>query len=268
MSLTFVIPVRHHDTVPDWPDVRRRMLMTAESVAGQIGGSWHAVVVANEGTDLPPLPEGFSVVRVDLPVRVLPGWDGGAGEAARNRVVREDKGARVLAGIVAAQPTGHVMVLDYDDFVSRRLAALTESAPDSPGWVVDSGYVYDGGPLTYHKRRGFNDLCGTSLIVHSSLLGLEAGADTDPEHVARALGSHVFLARDLASGGTPLVPCPFPGAIYRVAVPGSVSGSASVRRKFFRRRLLLKRPVTFVRRMGNLVPTRSLRREFALPTEW
>jgi hypothetical protein len=266
MSLTFVIPVRHHESVPDWADVQRRLAMTAASVAGQVGGTWKCVVVANRDTPLPPLPDGFEVVLVDLPLRILPGWDGGAGEQARNDAVREDKGARVLAGIVAARPTGHVMVLDYDDFVSRRLVQLTESAPDAPGWVVDSGFVYDEGPLLYLKRRGFNDLCGSSLVVHSRLLGLEAGLETDAGHVARTLGSHVYLAKDLATSGTPLARCPFPGAVYRVAVSGSVSGSAGVRRKFFRRRLLVEHPVTFVRRLGNLVPTRWRRTEFALPT--
>ncbi len=266
MPLTVVIPVRHHESVPDWPEVQRRLALTARSVAGQRDGSWQGVVVANSDTPLPSLPEGFSVVRVDLPLHTLPEWEGGAGEAARNEAVRHDKGARVLAGIVAARPTGHVMVVDYDDFVSCRLAALADSAPDAPGWVIDSGFVYDEGPVVYRKRHGFNDLCGSSLLVHSSLLGLEAGPETDRAHVARTLGSHVFLANDLREAGTPLVSCPFPGAVYRVAVPGSVSGSAGIRRKFFRRRLLLEHPLTFLRRLGNLAPSRSLRREFGLPT--
>ena len=54
-------------------------------------------------------------------------------EAARNEAVRHDKGASVLAGIVEARPTGHVMVVDYDDFVSSRLASLVDSDPDAPG---------------------------------------------------------------------------------------------------------------------------------------
>lgn len=266
MSLTFVIPVRHHESVPDWPGVQRRLAQTVASVAGQVGGDWQCVVVANRETPLPPLPQGFTVVRVDLPVRILAEWDGGAGEQARNDAVREDKGARVLAGIVATRPTGHVMVLDYDDFVSRRLTELTVSDPDAPGWVIDSGFAYDGGPLLYLQRRGFNDLCGSSLVVHSRLLGLEAGLDTDGAHVARVLGSHIYLRKNLAAAGTPLVQCPFPGAVYRVAVSGSVSGSVGVRRMFFRRRLLIEHPVTFVRRLGNLVPSRLRRPEFGLPT--
>ena len=120
--------------------------------------------------------------------------------------------------------------------------------------------------MLYLKRRGFNDLCGSSLVVHSRLLGLEAGLDTDAGHVARTLGSHVYLANDLATSGTPLARCPFPGAVYRVAVSGSVSGSAGVRRKFFRRRLLIEHPVTFVRRLANLRLVTSLRDEFELPT--
>lgn len=109
MSLTFVIPVRHHESVPNWPDVQRRLAMTAASVAGQIGGDWRCVVVANRSTRCLHCRTGSDRARrpaIDDSPR-LGRW---GGEQARNDAVREDKGARVLAGIVAARPAGHVMV--------------------------------------------------------------------------------------------------------------------------------------------------------------
>lgn len=266
MAITFVIPVRHHGSVMDWDRVQSELALTVSSVRRQTISDWRCVVVANEDTPLPSLPDDVMIIRVALPQTPLPDWGGGANAEMYFEAIRADKGARVLAGIVAAEPNGHVMVVDYDDFVSCRLAELSASAPHAPGWVIDSGFVYDERRLSYAQTSGFNEVCGTSLAVHVRLLGLEAGLRTEPARVRRTLGSHRFLADDLKESGNPLTRCPFPGAVYRVAGPASVSGSPSIRKLFFRRRLLISSPVTFLRHISRLRITRSLTKGFGLPT--
>lgn len=261
-TLTFIIPVRHHDSVDDWGSVVERMRETLSSICAQQATNWQCVVVANEETPLPQLPSGTRRISVDLPYSPLPDVRE-VGQLRRDEAVRDDKGKRILAGLVGVRPTGHVMVVDYDDLVSNRLASLVSSFPTSNGWFIDSGYVYDGGPLVYLFRRGFNGLCGTSLLVNASLLQIPATAEeADPEWVRRTLGSHVFLRGDLEASGTALRPTPFPAAVYRVGHRGNTSGTRSIRQVFFRRRLLLSDPVRFVRRLSNLRPRMPLKHEF------
>ena len=71
--------------------------------------------MANHGADLPPLPTNFSDVRVDFPPNVLHDMDNTDRETVY-RAFRQDKGQRVLAGLLAARPQGHVMIVDDDDF--------------------------------------------------------------------------------------------------------------------------------------------------------
>ena len=250
--LTFVIPVRHHESVDDWPAVVDRMAETLRSVASQSVEDWECVVVANRGTPLPPMPRGCRVVEVGTPHAPLPTVTGAADQHARDEAVRSDKGHRILAGLLEARPTGHVMVVDYDDLVHHHLAELSAALPDRNGWFADQGYCYDG-HLLYKVPSGFNTLCGTSLIVRADLLRLPRDAvSVDEAWVRRWLGSHMFLREDLAAAGTPLAPLPFPGAIYRVGHQGSTSGtSTSIRRWFFRRRLVLT-PHVLIARLLNL----------------
>lgn len=255
-DLTFVVPVRHPDSVEDWTAVKRRLSQTLQSVAGQESGRWRCVVVANEGADLPGLPPNVSVVRVGLPFMPLP--SAREGQEGRNEAVRADKGRRVLHGLMAARPTGHVMVVDDDDFVSRRLAAHVASEPHAPGWFIDSGFVFGGSGWMYAFPRGFNGLCGTSLIVRADLLRLPATLeDAEETWTRRWLGSHVHLRRDLELSGTPLSPLPFPGAVYRVGHHDNTSGSPTIRAWFFRKHLLVTRPHRFAMRLTNLRPLRA-----------
>lgn len=259
-SLTFVMPVRDPQGVADWAGVRELIALTLNCLSA-VPGNTHVVVVAQRGTDLPGLPSGARLVEVDLPYTPLPVPEG----PIRHAAVRRDKGARIHAGLVAAQPSGHVMVVDYDDFVSRRLAQLVADHPNAPGWVVEDGYIYDGGPLVI-KRSRFNRLCGTSLIVRADLLKIPANpGEADIDWVDRALGSHIFLRDDLADQGTPLSPTPFPGAVYRIGHGANTSGSPSLRRMFFPARRSLRQPRRAIRNFVSLRTTFRIREEFALP---
>src|SRR5690606_10870385 len=96
--LTFIIPVRHQDNARDWSLLKANLSQTAASIASQTDTGWRALVVANEGADLPPLPPGFDVVRVTFPPNRLHEL-GEADLEAVYDAFRADKGRRVLAGM-------------------------------------------------------------------------------------------------------------------------------------------------------------------------
>jgi hypothetical protein len=222
--LTFVIPVRHHASVADWGALQPIMAATFRSVAAQAGGMWRLIVVANRGAELPALPRNAELVEVDFERPALPPRN--ADPERHLNLTLLDKGRRVLAGLLHARPTGHVMVVDYDDLVSNRLAAFVASDPEAYGWSLGSGYFYAGGEEAIFLGGQFHRHCGTSHIVRADLLELpsEFGAADDTQ-VLRWLGEHVFIRADLRERGTPLDLLPFPGALYRIGHLNSMSRS-------------------------------------------
>jgi len=74
----------------------------------------------------------------------------------------------------------------------------------------------------------------------------------DPERVRKIFGSHVFVREYLAQQGTPLLPLPFAGAVYRVGHAGAHSKSAGLLKQVFLNRELLKNPLKIVRRFARL----------------
>ncbi len=249
--LTFVIPVRHHATAKDWRAIRTRMAVTLRSLRAQDSDDWNAVIVANHGADLPVDLRRCDVVRVDLAPNAL---DPSAGQEAVWQAIRRDKGRRLLKGLLHARTMGmlrgHVMVVDYDDMVSRRLAGFVAQDPHASGWYVNAGYMFSGERLLFSYPREFFELCGTSHIVRADLLDLPADEDHATEaYVSRTLGSHKFIKRDLEARGTPLAPLPFPGAIYRMGHGDTASGSTSMVRYSLRKESL-RRPVSLARQLA------------------
>lgn len=259
--LTFVIPVRHPSSIAK-PDVIRQLIAeTLASVAAQTHPDWHCVIAAEKGAMLPDLPDKVRVVETDIPAPDLP--DFRVDRRANRAAVRLDKGARIMTALSAAQPTGHVMVVDYDDLISRRLAAVAAETPDAPGWYIDSGWLYSGGRLVSFYPDRFNRFCGTSVMVHSRLLRIpKTMAEFEPDYSARALGSHIYLSEDLAAAGTPLTPLPFPGAVYRIGHADSASLSNSLLSRVVNRKTI-RQPAELFRELRLLRPcSRKIRTEF------
>jgi hypothetical protein len=158
----------------------------------------------------------------------------------------------------------YVMVVDDDDFVSNRLVAYAAKHPDLTGWYIDQGYLWgDGDPVVY-RYPGFSKLCGTSHIVNAALYQLPASlALADESYVKKLLGSHTYIYAHLLAAGTPLLPLPFPGAIYRVGYAGAHSKSARVFSQYFAHPWLLWSPGELFRRMSNVrLRSRAIRLEY------
>lgn len=226
-QLTFIIPVRHQNSIADWDSTRERIGATLRSIAAQDDPRWKCIVVANRGAVLPPTDDDrIRICRVDLPLPALP--DPVADRIGYEEAVRADKGRRILHGLMLAQPRGHVMAVDYDDLVSCRLTGLVTANPGAPGWYVETGYLYDGQGFLF-QTHDFKTLCGTSIIVRADLLNLPAHVEEAEESwLRRMLGTHLFLPAQLAERGTPLADLPFPGAIYRVGHAETTSRSQAV----------------------------------------
>lgn len=262
-ALVFVIPVRHHQSVSDWGMAKHHLGLTLASIAAQTGGRWECRVVANAGADLPPLPANCSLRSVDFPLPVLP--DRKQARFAYYEAIRKDKGLRIHAGMRDVSPDQHVMVVDFDDAVSNRLADFVTRNRAANGWVIQKGYIWSGGKWCLRTNQ-FNRVCGTSVIVRRDLLGPLEMADGTPdlEPIKRYLGSHIYLKQDLAAAGTPLSVLPFAGAAYRVGNPQSTSGSGDLLRAL-PLRYLAKHPKALLCELSGLQPLKAeTRGEFLL----
>jgi hypothetical protein len=250
--LTFIIPLRHPENSPDWTALKRRLAQTIRSIAGQDDDRWRAIIVANEGVDLPALPAKFAVEQVRFPPNPMFEQGDNDREVFLDSC-RLDKGRRVLAGILQADRDGYCMVVDDDDFVSCRLTSFAAGRPGANGWYLQKGYIWrDGGKLIY-EYADFWKFCGTSHMVRTALYELPGSfADADPDHIRKIFGSHVFLRDYLQARGTPLEPLPFAGAMYRIGHAGAHSKSRGLVRQVFLKREILKNPLQLAQRLSRL----------------
>jgi hypothetical protein len=261
--VTFIIPVRHQANSNDWPALKRRLTQTIASIAGQSNTDWHAVIVANEGADLPDLPPQFSVATVTFPPNQLHDLQGSDREKVYD-AFRLDKGRRVLSGMLSARDTRYFMIVDDDDFVSSNIVTFVAGHSAENGWKIEKGYLWnEGGRLLMH-HNDFANFCGTSLIVRSDLYRLPATfEDADIDYIKSMLGSHVRIGKALADAGNPLGALPFRGAIYRVGHSGAHSKSSNLIGTYFLNRSALRHPRALLRNLFRVRPLdRTLRQEF------
>lgn len=146
----------------------------------------------------------------------------------RFRAIRRDKGLRVAAALEAASPRGHVMVVDWDDLVSKRLGSFVAENPEANGWYAPSGYAFSDFPLAMKITSTMHNTCG-STIIHNidRLMALSRNRFADLEFVDAALGSHIMSKGMYERAGFPLSPLPFPVGAYRVGTGANVSGMSN-----------------------------------------
>jgi hypothetical protein len=230
--LTFVIPVRHQDNSPDWGRLCANLSQTLASIAAQTHDDWEGVIVANEGAELPPLPKQFRVERVTFEKNRIHE----RGDATKDDFLdafRIDKGQRVLAGMLGARDSRYFMICDDDDFVSRDIVAHVARNVGTIGWKIDRGYAWTDGGSLFYEHDDFNHICGTSLIIRADIYELPDSMEAaDRSWVMEMLGSHHGVDRRLEQRGTPLVPLPFRGAVYRVGHAGSHSQTPGIIQRF------------------------------------
>jgi hypothetical protein len=233
------------------------------SIVGQDDVRLRAVIVANEGADLPPLPDKFDLTQVGFPPDPMSERGDNDREAFRDSF-RLDKGRRVLAGILEADSSGYAMVVDDDGFVSCRLTSFVAGHIGQNGWYVQNGYICGGGGRLIYEYADFSRFCGTSLNIRAALDELPASIEAaDPEYIHKMLGSHFYICEYLEELVNPLEPLPFAGAIYRIGRAGAHSNSAGLIKKVFIKREVLKNPLKLVGRTSQLwLLDATVRRQF------
>lgn len=266
VALTFVIPVRHPDNASDWSALKANLGQTLASIAGQQHPSWRAVIAAQDGADLPDLPPGAHAVRVNFPPNHHYSPDGQS-RADFHDAVRLDKGRRVLAALLAAGPTTHIMVTDDDDLVSNRLAATVAATPADHAIRFDEGHVWSPGSRILYTHPDFSSLCGTSSVVPIAALGLPPSQEAASiDYIKSMLGSHIAVKAALKDKGVTTTTLPYPGAVYRVGHANAHSRSRNMLRTYLLNKGILSNPT---RALENLRRLRfygdAERREFGLP---
>jgi exopolysaccharide biosynthesis galactosyltransferase PssJ len=262
-TLTFIIPVRHQDNAKDWSVLKKNLSETMRSISLQTSPNWNAVIVANQGADLPPLLPKFEVKWVDFAPNQLH-EKGSCSQETFYEAFRIDKGRRVLSGMLHIKPTGHIMIVDDDDFVSNKLTSFVEQNRASNGWFIKNGYVWSEGTNYVYLYSDFSNFCGSSHVIRADLYNIPSNfSEASEEYIKRMLGSHIFIHPYLDGEGKPLAELPFIGAIYRVGHIGAHSKSKGVMSMFFFKKELVKRPKELLRRVMRLrLINRTLRNEF------
>ena len=213
--ITFIIPVRHPENSKNWENLKKNLSQTIQSISAQTNPNWRAVIIANEGADIPFLPDRFECVRVDFPPNTLYENTGNDRELFFE-ACRLDKGNRILKGMLGRDTT-FFMVVDDDDFIHQDLVEFASKDREANGWTISDGYLWeDGGSLLY-VHHDFSKTCGTSHIIKSELFNLPSSfEDSNPDYIKIMLGSHIKIENILSSQGKPLKKLPFIGAIYRI----------------------------------------------------
>ena len=127
---------------------------------------------------------------------------------------RNDTKRKRLIGLNRALElsSSHVMFLDSDDCVSKRLAEYVAQNPDSKGWYLSSGYFFSERQERLHLERWrYSKWCGSGHIVRPEHLDYVERKDGGIHHY------HTRMTRELRERGKPLKPLPFHGGVYCVS---------------------------------------------------
>ncbi|WP_173921748.1 glycosyltransferase family 2 protein [Agromyces sp. Marseille-P2726] len=217
--LALVTSLRHPHNSNDYPRVERLLYESVVSWLRQTEDRFMIIVVGNQEPRLPP----DSRVRY-VPVAFPPPSPIASPRTGIPSILR-DRGTKLAVGLAAARQHGaqHILFIDADDFVSRRVAAHVAAHPEAIGWRVNFPWRVNVERRAIHSHEG-----GTFSIVRTDLypdpqLPLDATQselyDGYGEKLERWLGSHLHIGSDLG-----LPPLPFDGALYRVGTGESHSG--------------------------------------------
>lgn len=232
MMLAFVTSLRHPQNSADYARVEELLRETLHSVAQQTVDDYVIIVVGNKqpGFELPPRTE---FVRVDYEAPAPPTGP----RTARDPFVR-DKGTKIGVGLIAARRHAphHVMIFDADDFIHRDLTRIVTSAPHSPGWVIDRGWMYSRSRNGYRRQDDFNRTCGTSFVIPYEAyevpqhLDITASQEELIEGYGDVLPNIIGAHRDAVSWhrerGRVLRSFPLRAAVYHVDTGENHSGKA------------------------------------------
>jgi hypothetical protein len=250
--IAFIIPVLHPENSKDWNMQIEYLMQTVRSISSQTSSNWRGVIIVNAGVVLPDLPTKFVVEYVNFAPN--PKMERNLNSLQDfHDAIRLDKGKRVLSGVLRASDADFIMVVDDDDFIHKDVTSFVEKNHYCDGWYISKGFVWSVGSKFLYKYSDFNNICGSSLIVRTSLYSLPESLDVASEkYIKDFFGSHRFIVEYAESVRKELKPLPFFGAIYRVGHPCSHSSSLSIWRRFFFKKYLISNPKELILRIFSL----------------
>jgi hypothetical protein len=228
--LAFITSLRHPQNAADYGRTEQLLKETLASVAQQTSDDFVVIVVGNQRPAFELGPK-VHFVPVDFPP---PPRENGP-HTGRAPFVW-DKGTKIGIGLIAAREfrPDHVMIFDADDFVHRGLVEFVSAQPESPGWVVDKGWMYSRARRAYKKQDQFNRYCGTCFVIPFAAYEVPAEltvtATQDEvaagfgERLETIMGAHKGAVQWHRDHGRELAPLPFRAAIYHVDTGENHSG--------------------------------------------
>ena len=245
--LVFIVPLQSRAISRDWTRVSQLAERTLRSICAQIGQSFRVVLVCNERPQMCFTHSAVTIIEEDFPI---------PGEKREERMV--DKSRKILRGFVHARTWApfHVMLVDADDCVSRRLAGFVAQHADYPGWYCEQGYVHDQGSQWILRKKRFHLFCGSSHILRCSAEDLPSTVDAPASDYWILSHGHPEIVEFMKEKKTPLAPLPFIGTVYNTATGENYAGSTL--NNWFSRRMILQKFLHF------RPLTKKIRREFGL----
>jgi glycosyltransferase involved in cell wall biosynthesis len=204
--LVFIVPVKSKQLSRiSWEHSSKILERSLRSLCSQTSPDFQVIVVHHETPEIEFKHPSVKYIEVDFPI---PTW-------AEPSTPYRDKGRKIWTALqtIIGTNQSHIMCVDSDDCVSRRLADFVNRNNSCNGWFFNKGYEYkDGGKRVYRRKTKFHLKCGTSHIIRHDLL-LPFSRLTFEEVDDQFLW-HQELVKNMAAKGTPLEPLPFEGATY------------------------------------------------------
>jgi hypothetical protein len=155
--IVFIVPLRGKATSADWNRVSKLCERTIRSLCAQTSPIFRVVLVCSDRPDFEFHHPALTIVDECFPEVC-------GGQKSHQML---DKKRKVYRGLQEASGFApcHVMKVDADDCVSKRLAEVVHGHPDVDAWWMEYGYMYEEGSRFVFKRGKFHLLCGSSHIV-------------------------------------------------------------------------------------------------------
>lgn len=208
--LVFIVPLRSKTTAASWEKVSQLLERCLKSLCNQTIPNFRVIVVCHERPIITFEHPFISYVEVDFAAPNLQKI------TTNNSLLEQDKNRKIFTGIIQAKSLkpSHIMIVDADDCVSKRIAEFVQRNNQCDGWFIDRGYEYPHGTqYIYLKRKNFHRKCGTCYIVKYEIL-YNFFKDKKLNNIDQDFWQHKSFAKILEKRDTLLNALPFEGAIY------------------------------------------------------
>ena len=166
------------------------------------------------------------------------------------------------------------MLVDHDDFVSRRIVEHVSKDRHPNGYAVRNGLIFDVArnvlahyPIREITEDEFHHFCGTAFALRLSredVLGAKDGEE--PFYLRMQSGGHHHVFERMRDAGRPLEGFPFPAAAYTRNTGENISiHAANLKDENSRNWVSTLDAAVYAKRV---MPDEALREDFAIPAEY